>query len=93
MAYDSKYSGAQTEALLDKVNRNECGVSEVQVGGEQPTDDTTEIWIDESEETDEQGNILTIDTEMSDTSTNAVQNKVIKAYVDSLIIQTLNTAV
>lgn len=30
-----------------------------------------------------QGGTWTVDTEMSDTSTNAVQNKVIKAYVDS----------
>lgn len=28
---------------------------------------------------------ITVDTEMSDTSTNAVQNKVIKAYIDSLV--------
>lgn len=35
----------------------------------------------------EGGSTLTIDTEMSDTSTNAVQNKVIKSYVDS---QTVN---
>lgn len=31
------------------------------------------------------GEASTIDTEMSDTSTNAVQNKVIKAYVDEQI--------
>lgn len=38
-----------------------------------------------------------VDTSMSDTSENAVQNKVIKAYVDAAISQsitnTLNTAV
>ena len=34
---------------------------------------------------------LTIDTEMSDTSTNAVQNKVIKTYIDNIVgdIQTI----
>lgn len=31
------------------------------------------------------GGKITIDTEMSDTSENAVQNKVIKAYVDNAI--------
>ena len=31
------------------------------------------------------GGSITIDTEMSDTSENAVQNKVIKAYVDESI--------
>lgn len=31
------------------------------------------------------GGSITLDSEMSDTSTNAVQNKVIKEYVDSFI--------
>lgn len=33
------------------------------------------------------GTSITIDTEMSDTSENAVQNKVIKAYVDNTKIE------
>lgn len=37
------------------------------------------------EEKVESGTFVTIDTEMSDTSENAVQNKVIKAYVDESI--------
>ena len=37
------------------------------------------------EQLDSKQNVLTIDTEMSDTSENAVQNKVIKAYIDSLV--------
>ena len=31
------------------------------------------------------GDAIEIDTEMSDTSTNAVQNKVIKTYVDNMV--------
>lgn len=37
------------------------------------------------EQLDSKQNVLTIDTAMSDTSGNAVQNKVIKAYIDSLV--------
>lgn len=33
--------------------------------------------------TDDDGNVL--DSEMSDTSENAVQNKVIKAYIDTIV--------
>ena len=33
-----------------------------------------------------------VDTSMSDTSTNAVQNKVIKAYVDEAISQSITNA-
>lgn len=34
----------------------------------------------------------TIDIEMSDSSTNAVQNKVIKAYIDTAIDETIGEA-
>ena len=56
---------------------------EVYIGEEEPTSDTTELWIDESEEwgSSESG----IDTEMSDVSTNVVQNRVIKEYIDSVV--------
>lgn len=37
------------------------------------------------EQLDSKQNVLTIDTAMSDTSQNVVQNKVIKAYIDSLV--------
>ena len=56
---------------------------EVYIGEEEPTSDAAELWIDESEEGDSPESI--IDTEMSDVSTNAVQNRVIKLYVDSIV--------
>ena len=36
---------------------------------------------------------ITIDSELSDTSENAVQNKAVKAYIDNAIINTLNTEI
>lgn len=51
---------------------------EVYIGSDVPTDENVDIWIDPNADAD-----FVIDTEMSDTSTNAVENKVIKAYVDS----------
>lgn len=87
MSYNSKYTGQEVEAYLDQIASGEIGggSDEVYVGTSEPTDDSIEIWIDESTESDDSGNTLVIDTEMSDTSINAVQNKVIKAYVDGLI--------
>lgn len=48
-------------------------------------DDEGYIYIDDSDEATGSGSggvSIAVDTEMSDTSSNAVQNKVIKAYVD-----------
>ena len=56
---------------------------EVYIGEEEPTSDAAELWIDESDEGDSPESV--IDTEMSDVSTNAVQNRVIKGYVDSVV--------
>lgn len=121
MSYNSKYTGAEAEALLGKADTAlqehqdisgkqdklvsgtniktingtsllgsgditiEGGGEEVYIGGTEPADESIELWIDESTESDDSGNTLIIDTEMSDTSTNAVQNMVIKAYVDGLV--------
>lgn len=87
MSYNSKYTGAEVESYLDQIASGEIGggSDEVYVGTSEPTDDSIEIWIDESTESDDSGNTLIIDTEMSDTSTNAVQNMVIKSYVDDQI--------
>lgn len=41
----------------------------------------------------EEGSALEIDSELSDTSENAVQNKAIKAYIDNAITNTINTPV
>ena len=61
--------------LQDKVQGDPDSGSEVSV---KPINDIAHAVIDlEENETS-----ITIDTEMSDTSENAVQNKVIKAYVD-----------
>jgi hypothetical protein len=86
MSYNSKYTGAQVEELLDLVANGEAGgggAEEVYIGEEEPTNPSIELWVDESIETDDDGNIL--DSEMSDSSENAVQNKVIKAYVDTIV--------
>lgn len=85
MSYNSKYTGARVEELLDLVANGEVGggAEEVYVGEEEPTNPSIELWVDESIETDDDGNIL--DSEMSDSSENAVQNKVIKAYVDTIV--------
>lgn len=49
------------------------------------------------EQVEQGGGGVTVDSEMSDTSENPVQNKVVKDYVDSAISEaitnTLNTAV
>lgn len=66
------------EAVNSAINSDE-----VYIGEEEPTSDTAELWIDESDEGGSSES--SIDTEMSDVSTNAVQNRVIKGYVDSLL--------
>ena len=64
----------------------EGGTEEVYVGDTAPTDENIKIWIDTSVEGTTgggtSGGTITIDAEMSGTSVNAVQNKVIKKYVD-----------
>lgn len=72
--------------MLDLVANAEAGgggSEEVYVGEEEPTNPSIELWVDESIETDDDGNVL--DSEMSDSSENAVQNKVIKAYIDTIV--------
>ena len=56
---------------------------EVYIGEEEPTNPSIELWVDEGIENDDDGNVL--DSEMSDTSENAVQNKVIKTYIDTIV--------
>jgi hypothetical protein len=85
--FQSKYSGEQVEEFLDQIANGEIGggggAEEVYIGEEEPTNPSIELWVDESIVTDNDGNVL--DSEMSDSSGNAVQNKVIKAYVDTIV--------
>lgn len=64
----------------------EGGTEEIYIGDTQPTDENIKIWIDTSVEGTTgggtSGGSITVDAEMSDTSVNSVQNKVIKKYVD-----------
>ena len=64
----------------------EGGTEEVYVGDTQPSDENIKIWIDTSVEGTTgggtSGGSITLDTEMSATSENAVQNKVVKYYID-----------
>lgn len=66
------------EDLEDKVQGDPDSGSEITV---QPINDIAHAVIDLEENGN--GTSITIDTEMSDTSENAVQNKVIKVYVDN----------
>ena len=50
-----------------------------------PPENTSLLWIDTSEDNQNQEILLTIDSYMSDTSINPVQNKVIKSYIDQQI--------
>jgi hypothetical protein len=59
------------------------GLNTVYVGTEPPDSNVYNVWID----TDGGSNV---DTEMSDTSTDPVENRVIKAYVDSKLVDTSN---
>ena len=87
MSYNSKYKSREIEAFLDTIASGAIGgggsAEEVYVGEEEPTNSYIELWVDESIETDDDGNAL--DSEMSESSENAVQNKVIKAYVDTIV--------
>lgn len=77
--------GRTVEDAINDVGNAGGGGSggEVYIGEEEPTSNAVELWIDESEEG--VGSESNIDTEMSDVSTNAVQNRVIKGYIDSAI--------
>lgn len=84
--FESKYTGEDVEDMLDQIAAGEIGgggAKEVYIGEEEPTNQSIELWVDESIETDDDGNVL--DSEMSDSSKNAVQNKVIKVYVDTIV--------
>lgn len=86
MDFNSKYKSSRIEELLDLVANGEAGgggAEEVYIGEEEPTNSSIELWVDESIVTDNDGNVL--DSDMSDSSENAVQNKVIKAYVDTIV--------
>lgn len=61
------------------------GLNTVYVGTEPPDSEVYNVWID----TDGGSNV---DTEMSDTSTDPVENRVIKAYVDSKSVDISNLA-
>lgn len=74
------------ERLEDLASEIVIDEKEVYIGAEQPAD--AKIWIDTDEDYPEGGGTgggITLDSEMSDTSTNAVSNKVIKEYVDNAV--------
>lgn len=56
-------------------------IKEVYIGDTQPTDDNYDLWIDEDATDDS----FSIDENMSDTSTNPVQNRVVKSYIDEMV--------
>lgn len=86
MSYNSKYTGQQVESLLDQVASGNTGggKSEVYIGNDEPTDGNIELWVDESVAEVIPDDFI-IDEEMSDSSENVVQNKVIKQYIDSIV--------
>lgn len=75
--------GRTVEDAINQAGTGGGSGGEVYIGEEEPTSDAVEIWIDESEEGVSPES--SIDTEMSDVSTNAVQNRVIKGYVDNVL--------
>ena len=68
----------------------EANLPAVEDGSLLITTDSKKLYLDNGEERIQVGGVggvgVTVDLAMSDTSVNPVQNKVIKAYVDSLII-------
>ena len=68
----------------------EANLPAVEDGSLLITTDSKKLYLDNGEERIQVGGVGgvgdTVDLAMSDTSVNPVQNKVIKAYVDSLII-------
>jgi hypothetical protein len=63
----------------------ESGLDTVYVGTEEPIDDRYNVWIDPDGSSN-------VDTQMSDVSVNPVENRVIKAYVDSKAVDTSSLA-
>ena len=55
---------------------------EIYIGTEEPTDENILVWYD----TDENGESTSIDSEVSETSTNAIENQAITKYVNEQII-------
>lgn len=49
-------------------------------------EDTSLLWVDTDDTTDETDNIIGVDAYMSDTSVNPVQNAVVKQYIDSRMV-------
>ena len=50
-------------------------------------EDTSLLWVDTDDTTDETDNIIGVDAYMSDTSVNPVQNAVVKQYIDSRMVE------
>lgn len=49
-------------------------------------EDTSLLWVDTDDNTDETDSIIGVDAYMSDTSVNPVQNAVVKQYIDSRMV-------
>lgn len=49
-------------------------------------EDTSLLWVDTDDTTDETDSIIGVDAYMSDTSVNPVQNAVVKQYIDSRMV-------
>ena len=69
----------------DKGDKGEKGDTPIRGVDYWTEEDKREIVDEVLADIPESGGTITLDTEMSDTSENAVQNKVIKAYVDNAI--------
>lgn len=76
-------------------NNNKESVEEVYIGSEEPTDENIKVWYnpeDDEGNTEEDTNIsISVDSVMSDISSNPVANKTIKAYIDnnSIILENI----
>ena len=83
---DSAMSESSTNPVQNRVVKKYVDEhSNVYVGTKKPTDEKYDIWINPIEEPDvviEGDGVIVVDGAMSDESSNAVQNMVIKAYVD-----------
>lgn len=56
------------------------------VAQEEEPEDTSLLWVDTDDTTDETDSIIGVDAYMSDTSVNPVQNAVVKQYIDSRMV-------